>query len=154
VNLSHKSLKKLQKINKLIFSTFIQLKMRHEYFKSYLHQLSQNNSNKCYEICTASQTSEHLLLKCKHYRSKQMKLKKKARKHRYYINTVYHQSWQNCNIKVFEKYLNCNQKMTFRNERLRNEICERKNEKESTIEILNYRARMHILLMWLLNEKI
>jgi hypothetical protein len=78
VNLSHKSLKKLRKIDKLTFSIFIQLKMKHDYFKSYLHRLSKNNLNKCYEICNASQTSEHLLLNCKHYRSEQIKLKKKT----------------------------------------------------------------------------
>ncbi len=54
VNLSQKSLKELRKIDKLMFSIFIQLKMRHEYFKNYLHRLSENNSNKCYEICNAS----------------------------------------------------------------------------------------------------
>ncbi len=53
VNLSYRSLKKLQKINRLTFSTFIQLKTRHDYFKSYLHWLSENNLNKCYEICKA-----------------------------------------------------------------------------------------------------
>ena len=78
VNLSQKLLKELRKIDRLTFSTFIQLKMGHDYFKSYLHRLSENNSNKCYEICNASQTSEHLLLNCKHYRSEQIKLKKKA----------------------------------------------------------------------------
>ncbi len=67
VNLSHKSLKKMRKIDRLTFSIFIQLKMRHDYFKSYLHRLSENNSNKCYEICNARQTSKHLLLNCKHY---------------------------------------------------------------------------------------
>ncbi len=78
VNLSHKLLKELRKIDRLTFSIFIQLKMRHDYFKSYLHRLSENNSNKCYEICNASQTLEHLLLNCKHYRSEQIKLKKKT----------------------------------------------------------------------------
>ncbi len=78
VNLSQKPLKKLRKIDRLTFSIFIQLKMRHDYFKSYLHRLSEHNSNKCYEICNASQTSEHLLLNCKHYRSEQIKLKKKT----------------------------------------------------------------------------
>ncbi len=53
VNLSHKSLKKLRKIDKLTFSIFIQLKMKHDYFKSYLHRLSENNSIKCYEMCNA-----------------------------------------------------------------------------------------------------
>jgi len=52
--------------------------MRHGYFKSYLQQLFENNSNKCYEICTARQTLKHLLLNCKHYRREQIKLKKKA----------------------------------------------------------------------------
>ncbi len=78
VNLSQKLLKELRKINRLTFSIFIQLKMRHDYFKSYLHRLSENNLNKCYETCNASQTSEHLLLNCKHYRSEQIKLKKKT----------------------------------------------------------------------------
>ncbi len=78
VNLSQKSLKEFRKIDRLTFSIFIQSKMRHNYFKSYLHRLSENNSNKCYEICNASQTSEHLLLNCKHYRSEQIKLKKKT----------------------------------------------------------------------------
>ncbi len=53
VNLSHKSLKELRKIDKLTFSIFIQLKMKHDYFNSYLHRLSENNLNKCYEICNA-----------------------------------------------------------------------------------------------------
>ncbi len=78
VNLSHKSLKELKKIDRLTFSIFIQLKMKHDYFKSYLHRLSENNSNKCYEICNARQTSKHLLLNCRHYRAEQIKLKKKA----------------------------------------------------------------------------
>ncbi len=78
VNLSYRSLKKLRKIDRLTFSTFIQLKMKHDYFKSYLHRLSENKSNKCYEICKARQTSKHLLLNCKHYRAEQLQLKAKA----------------------------------------------------------------------------
>ncbi len=78
VNLSYRSLKKLWKINRLTFSTFIQLKMKHDYFKSYLHRLSENNSNKCYEICKAKQISKHLLLNCKHYKAEQSQLKVKA----------------------------------------------------------------------------
>ncbi len=78
VNLSQKPLKELRKIDKLTFLIFIQLKMRYDYFKSYLHRVSENNLNKCYEICNASQTSEHLLLNCKHYKSEQIKLKKKT----------------------------------------------------------------------------
>ncbi len=78
VNLNYRSLKKFQKINKLTFSTFIQLKMKHDYFKSYLHRLSENNLNKCYEICKTRQTLKHLLLNCKHYKAEQLQLKAKA----------------------------------------------------------------------------
>jgi len=78
VNLSQKPIKELRKIDRLTFSTFIQLKMGHGYFKSYLHRVSEDNSKKCYGICNASQTSEHLLLNCKHYRPEQIKLKEKA----------------------------------------------------------------------------
>ena len=78
MNLSQKLSKELRKIDRLTFSIFIQLKMKHNYFKSYLHQLSENNLNKCYEICNASQMSKHLLLNCKHYKSEQIKLKKKT----------------------------------------------------------------------------
>ncbi len=68
----------MRKIDRLTFSIFIQLKMRHNYFKSYLHRLSKNNSNKRYEICNARQMLKHLLLNCKHYKAEQIKLKKKA----------------------------------------------------------------------------
>ena len=61
-----------------MFSTFIQLKMKHNYFKSYLHRLSENNSNKCYKICKTRQMLKHLLLNCKHYRAEQLQLKAKA----------------------------------------------------------------------------
>ena len=61
-----------------MFSAFIQLKIRYDYFKSYLHQLSKNNLNKCYEICKARQTLKHLLLNCKHYKAEQLQLKAKA----------------------------------------------------------------------------
>ncbi len=78
VNLSHELLKELRKIDRLTFLIFIQLKMKHDYFKSYLHRLSKNNSNKCYEICNARQMLKHLLLNCRHYKAEQRKLKKKA----------------------------------------------------------------------------
>ncbi len=78
VNLSYRSLKKLQKIDRLTFSTFIQLKMKHDYFKSYLHWLLKNNLNKCYEICKTKQTLKHLLLNCKYYKAEQLQLKAKV----------------------------------------------------------------------------
>jgi hypothetical protein len=44
----------------------MQLKLEHEYFKSYLVRLPNYETKKCNENCNFSQTSEHLLLNC-HY---------------------------------------------------------------------------------------
>jgi len=135
VNLSHKSLKELRKIDRLTFSTFIQLKMKHNYFKSYLHQLSKNNSNKCYEISNASQTSKHLLLNCKHYRSKQIKFKKKTQlKNTNIILMLFIIKIERIvTLKYLKKYLNYDEKMIIRNKRVEREGCEEMKKNESTI---------------------
>ncbi len=135
VNLSHKSLKELRKIDRLTFSTFIQLKMKHNYFKSYLHQLSKNNSNKCYEISNASQTSKHLLLNCKHYRSKQIKFKKKTQlKNTNIILMLFIIKIERIvTLKYLKKYLNYDEKMIIRNKRVEREECEEMKKNESTI---------------------
>jgi len=135
VNLSHKSLKELRKIDRLTFSTFIQLKMKHNYFKSCLHQLSKNNSNKCYEISNASQTSKHLLLNCKHYRSKQIKFKKKTQlKNTNIILMLFIIKIERIvTLKYLKKYLNYDEKMIIRNKRVEREECEEMKKNESTI---------------------
>ena len=68
--------KKFSNSEKLLFSTFIQMKMRHEFFKSYFCRLFAYESNRCNENCNEIQTSEHLLLNCRHYINEQRKLKK------------------------------------------------------------------------------
>ena len=156
VNLSHKSLKELRKINKLTFSIFIQLKMKHDYFKSYLHRLLENNLNKCYEICNARQTLKHLLLNCRHYRAEQRKLKKKAQLKNtdtimiffyflflHYNDIVHHQEWKNHNTKVFEKYLNYDEKMTIRNESLERKECEETKKNKSMIARVEARVLVY-----------
>ena len=65
----------LQNIDRLIFSTFMQLKMGHGYFRSYLVRLSNNNSAKCINGCRSRQTPEHIMLDCKHYRDEQRALR-------------------------------------------------------------------------------
>jgi len=93
--------------------------MRHGYFKSYLQQLFENNSNKCYEICTARQTSKHLLLNCKHYRREQIKLKKKAQlKNTDTILTLFIIKINRSATLKYLKHSNCNLKMIIRNEKL------------------------------------
>ncbi len=46
---------------------------------------------------------------------------------------MHHQNRKNHNIKVFEKYLNYNEKMIIRNERVEREECEETKKNESTI---------------------
>ena len=45
----------------------MQLKLRHDYFRSYLNRLPNYDSAKCIDTCNEKQTSEHLVLHCKHY---------------------------------------------------------------------------------------
>jgi len=76
--------------------------------------------NKCYEICNARQTSKHLLLNCRHYRAEQRKLKEKVQ-------------FKNTNTRVFEKYSNCDEKMTIRNKRVECKESEEMKKNESTM---------------------
>jgi hypothetical protein len=61
--------------DRLSFSTFTQMKLGYEYFKAYLHQLSDYDSKKCHGICVRDQTSEHLLTVCQHFKKEQTELK-------------------------------------------------------------------------------
>ena len=67
-------LKELKQADRLIFSTFTQIKLEHEYFKSYLKRLSAYKDNLCH-ICKVKQTSEHILISYKQYKAEQKSLK-------------------------------------------------------------------------------
>ena len=54
----------------------MQLKIEHEYFKSYLTRMSNCHTNKCF-ICNTKETSEHLILHCKATRIARKELKQK-----------------------------------------------------------------------------
>ena len=54
----------IKNCKKKIWSAFMQLKLDHEYFKSYLIRLSEYTTNKCF-ICGTKENSEHLILHCK-----------------------------------------------------------------------------------------
>jgi ribonuclease HI len=64
------------KLNKKDFSTIIQLKLGHGYFKSYLFNININESNKCY-TCKTKENPAHLILYCKNYNDIRNHLKKK-----------------------------------------------------------------------------
>jgi ribonuclease HI len=62
------------KEKKKIWSAFMQLKLGHGYFKSYLYRLSEYNSEKCIE-CNTKENPEHLLLHCRRYSQIRGKIK-------------------------------------------------------------------------------
>ena len=61
---------------KLIFLTFLQMKIEHDFFKSYLHRLFVYELNQCNKNCNEIQTFEHLLLNCRHFSNEQKEMKK------------------------------------------------------------------------------
>ena len=70
----------LKSTDRLSFSTFVQMKLRHDYFKSYLFRLLKYDFKKCHENCDKNQTPEHLLTACQHFKSEQSELKNQLRK--------------------------------------------------------------------------
>ena len=66
--------KELKQAERLIFSTFMQIKLGHGYFKSYLERLPTYEDNLC-NICKVRQTPEHILISCKQYKAEQKTLK-------------------------------------------------------------------------------
>ena len=54
-----------------MFSTYTQIKLEHEYFKSYLERLPAYDIN----LCKVKQTPEHILLNCRIYKAEQKTLK-------------------------------------------------------------------------------
>ena len=61
---------------KLIFSTFLQMKIGHGFFKSYLYRLPAYESNQCNGNCNEIQTPKHLLFNCRHFLNEQKEMKK------------------------------------------------------------------------------
>jgi len=53
------------------------MKLGHDYFKFYLNRLPDYDSDKCHWSCQQTQTSEHLLTTCHHFRHEQLVLKRK-----------------------------------------------------------------------------
>ena len=51
------------------------MKIEHDYFKFYLYRLLAYESNQCNEKCNEIQTSEHLLLHCRHYVNERKEIK-------------------------------------------------------------------------------
>ena len=57
------------------WTAYIQLKLGHGYFRSYLYRLSKSETNRCTGACKGIQSPIHLYLSCQHYRAEQKELK-------------------------------------------------------------------------------
>ena len=57
------------------WTAYIQLKLGHGYFRSYLYCLSKSDTNRCTGACTGIQSPIHLYLSCHNYRAEQKELK-------------------------------------------------------------------------------
>ena len=76
LNLQQTFFKNFSSNEKLTFSTFLQIKIRHDFFKFYLSRLFTYKSNRCNENCNKIQIFKHLLLNCYHYFNEQKQLEK------------------------------------------------------------------------------
>ena len=71
--------KDLELADRLTFSTYTQLKLGHDYFKSYLCRLPAYENDLCM-FCEKKQSPEHLLLSCKQLSAERRDLREAIRK--------------------------------------------------------------------------
>ena len=65
------------KTSRIVWSSYIQLKLGHGHFKSYLKRLPDFDSDKCECNNLSSQSPAHLLFNCEKYKKVRAKLKEK-----------------------------------------------------------------------------
>ena len=75
-NLQQTFFKKSSNREKLIFLTFLQIKIELDFFKFYLYRLSAYKSNQYNENCNEIQTFEYLHLNCHHFSNERKEMKK------------------------------------------------------------------------------
>ena len=75
------------KTNRIVWSSYMQLKLGHGHFKSYVKRVSDLESDKCDCNNQSSQTPTHLLLSCNNYQAARLKLREKLQ-------------MQNCNLSL------------------------------------------------------
>ena len=68
----------------------MQLKFGHDYFNSYLKNLTNySKTSKCYERCHEVQNPNHLLINCSHFRNQQAVLIKNMKSHTQLIKALF-----------------------------------------------------------------
>jgi hypothetical protein len=76
------------KEKKEIWSAFMQLKLGHGYFRSYLSRLPEYSSANCIE-CKTKENPEHLLLHCRRYSQIRSKIKTKKQLQQISLKTLF-----------------------------------------------------------------
>ena len=87
---------------KLIFSTFLQIKIEHDFFKYYLYRLIAYESNQCNENCNEIQKFEHLYLNCFYFSNKRKEMKKNM-KNSVIMRTLFNTLKDIKNVLIFMK---------------------------------------------------
>src|SRR4030095_1251827 len=67
------------KTSRIVWSTYIQLKLGHGYFKSYLKRLPDFDSDKCDCNNQNTESPAHLLLECSKYQTARLKLRERLK---------------------------------------------------------------------------
>ena len=90
VQLRNSKIKYLNNQKKLITATVMQLKFGHDYFNSYLKNLTNHSKiSKCYERCHEVQNPDHLLINCSHFRNQQAILIKNMKSYTQSIKALF-----------------------------------------------------------------
>ena len=66
----------------------MQLKLDHEYFKSYLIRLSEYTTNRCF-TCDTKENSEHLILHCKATQTVREELKQEFNIKEFFLKNLF-----------------------------------------------------------------
>ncbi len=67
----------------------MQLKLGHEYFKSYLNRLPEYESKNCNGQCNDTQNPKHLLINCRHTQNERSQLIKKMKPQTITLHTLF-----------------------------------------------------------------
>jgi ribonuclease HI len=90
-----------KKFTKHVISTIMQLKLEHDYFKSYLIRLSNYDTKKCNENCNLTQSSKHLLLHCHHLTNDRSNLIKNMKSQNTTLKTLFETKKSLENLRIF-----------------------------------------------------
>ncbi len=90
-----------KKFIKHVISTIMQLKLEHDYFKSYLIRLSNYDRKKCNENCHFVQNPEHLLLNCRHFIIERSKFINNMKSQNFTLKTLFETKKDIENLKIF-----------------------------------------------------